>query len=68
MKEDVELVEVCAPGRKPRVPSLLSPLHKHVGGGRRAQWEEFECILERPCLLIFTLTLESSFVQFSLRD
>lgn len=46
MKEDVVLVEVCEPGRKPRVPSVLSRPRKRVAGGRRAQREEFECILE----------------------
>lgn len=46
MKEDIVLVEVCESKRAIRTHSLLSKLRKRVAGGRRAQREEFECILE----------------------
>lgn len=40
------MVEVCESRRSTRNISLLSRLRKRVVGGRRAQREEFECILE----------------------
>jgi hypothetical protein len=46
MKDSVVVVEVVGSLRKRRAPSLLSRLRKRVAGGRRAQREEFECILE----------------------
>src|SRR5215213_4423358 len=46
MPEDVEVIEVCASRHRPRISSRLTKLRKQLTGGRRAQREEFECILE----------------------
>src|SRR5438067_947216 len=46
MYKKIVLVEVCEHHRSARAPSLLSSLRKRMAGGRRAQREEFECILE----------------------
>jgi len=46
MSEKVVLIKVSESRRGTRAPSLLSLLRKRVAGGRRAQREEFECILE----------------------
>ena len=46
MPEDVEVIEVCASRHRPRISSRLTKLRKKLTGGRRAQREEFECIME----------------------
>jgi hypothetical protein len=46
MEADIVLVEVCESRLTRRIPSLLSRLRKRVAGGRRAQREEFQRILE----------------------
>jgi hypothetical protein len=46
MSEEVILLEVSESRRPERVPSHLSRLRKRLSGGRRAQREEFNSILE----------------------
>lgn len=46
MKKDIRLIEVSTSRRTRRLPSLLLRLRKRVRGGRRAQREQFECILD----------------------
>jgi hypothetical protein len=46
LREVIAVIEAGESRRAARAPSLLSLLRKRVAGGRRAQREEFECILE----------------------
>lgn len=46
MRDEVVVLEVCNSRHHKRIPSRLTKLRKQLSGGRRAQREEFECILE----------------------